>query len=57
MQTEEIELRWVGGVCVDVCVGRVSERASIFFFFYMGGKKREKWKMLAEVETGSMDRQ
>lgn len=55
MQTEEIELRWVGGVCVDVCVGRVSERASIFFLY--GGKKREKWKMLAEVETGSMDRQ
>lgn len=37
-----------------MCVGRVSERASIFFIW---GEKKGKWKMLAEVETGSMDRQ
>lgn len=50
LQTEEIGLRWVGGVYV--CVAwRVCERTS----FYM--EKKGKWKMLAEVKTGGMDRQ
>ncbi len=55
-QKREIGLRWVGGVCVCVClcvcvkVGNVCESK-------LKKKRKEKWKILAEVETEGMDRQ